>query len=394
MYDQRLGAGTPGLSVHVSIERRPPSLNPSSGRGAASRAGGRTMSTEGPLNREQVFVRPESAGRNATLWIVAGIGAFVFAAAGFVVAIRGRVGPMGLQGMTTLPMLLGIGLLTAGLSLLRTPRRVVVGPEGLTVEYRRGCRRIGWDEVGSASVETGGTSHRRRLNLTDRAGKSIVKLDESFSRFDVMASLIANHVEAKGDDTAAWILRKKARRQAALAFAIGLFMAFACGFVAWMTYQKQRADRLLAARGQPGEAEIVRRFTAPNGVTKRLEYRVVAPDGPGPTENVEVAPDYWDSLEGDRTVPVIVVPGEPGISHLEEGQVDDDDFTKTPLGGYALAALGGLMALFMLGMSPLAWNGWDLSHDSKTKTWTIKRYGKVVWRSGGKTPEESVWESD
>jgi hypothetical protein len=262
----------------------------------------------------------------------------------------------------------------------------------LTVEYRRGCRRIGWDEVGSASVETGGTSHRRRVNLTDRAGKSIAKLDESFSRFDVMASLIANHVEAKGDDAAVRIARRKARRQGVMVFAIGLFMAFACGFITWMTYQKQRADRLLAARGQPGEAEIVRRFIAPNGVTKRLEYRVIGPDGPGPTENVEVDPDYWDELEGARTVPVIVVPGEPGISRLEEGQVADDEFTKRPVGGYALAALGGLMALFMLGYAPFAWNGWDLGQDSKTKTWVVKRYGKVVWRSGGKTPGESVWE--
>src|SRR5262249_14809514 len=128
--------------------------------------------------------------------------------------------------------------------------------------------------------------------------------------------------------------------------------------------------------------------------TRRLEYRVAGPDGQGPTENVEVEPDYWDELEGARTVPVIVVPDEPGISRLEEGQVTRDEFTKTPLGGYALAALGGLMALFLLGMSPLVWNGWALSQDPKTKTWAIKRYGKVVWRSGGKAAKESVWEAD
>jgi hypothetical protein len=353
------------------------------------------MSTEGPLNREQVFVRPDSAGRSAMLWIIAGIGAFALAAAGFVLAIRGRAGPMALQAMTTLPTLVGIGLLTAGVSLLRTPRRVTVSPEGLTVDYRRGSRRIGWDDVGAATVETGGTSHRRRVNITDRGGKSIAKLDESFSRFDVMASLIANHVEARGDDTALRILRKKARRQAAMTCAIGLFLGFACIFTARMTYQKQRADRLLAERGRPGEAEVVRRFIAPNGVTRRLEYRVAGPDGQGATENVEVEPDYWDELEGARNVPVIVVPGEPGISRLEEGQVTrDDEFTRTPLGGYALSALGGLMALFLLGISPLVWNGWDLSQDSKTRTWAIKRHGKVVWRSGGKAARESVWESD
>jgi hypothetical protein len=265
----------------------------------------------------------------------------------------------------------------------------------LTVEYRRGSRRVTWDEVGAAPVETSGTSHRRGVNVTDRTGRSIVRLDESFSRFDVMASLIANHVEARGDDASFPIFRKKARRQGVMIFIIGLFMAIGCGFIAWMTYQKQRADRLLATRGRPGEAEIVRRFVAPNGVTKRLEYRVVGADGAGPTENVEVEPGYWDSLEGERTVPVIVVPGEPGVSRLEEGQVaDDDDFAKSPVGGYTLAALGGLMALFFLGVSPFAWNGWDLGQDSKTKTWSLKRYGKVVWKSGGAAAKEAFWESD
>ena len=130
-------------------------------------------------------------------------------------------------------------------------------------------------------------------------------------------------------------------------------------------------------------------------MTRRLEYRVVGVDGRGATENVEVEPDYWDSLEGARTVPVIVVPGEPGISRLEEGQVTGDDaIGKTPIGGYAMAALGGLVAMFMLAYSPFAWNGWDLAQDSKTKTWAVKRYGKVVWRSGGAAVKEAFWESE
>src|SRR5262249_36508945 len=95
--------------------------HPVSRCGAALRVGGRTMSTEGPLSREQVFVRPESAGRSATLWIIAGVGAFAVAAAGFVLAVRGRTGPMALQAMTTLPTLLGIRRLTAGGALLPTP---------------------------------------------------------------------------------------------------------------------------------------------------------------------------------------------------------------------------------------------------------------------------------
>jgi hypothetical protein len=272
---------------------------------------------------------------------------------------------------------------------------VTVGPEGLTIETRRGTRRVGWGEVGSATVERSGTSHRRRLNITDPRGKSIARLDESFSRFDVMTSLITNHVEARGDDTAQRILRKRARRQATAAIGLGLFMAFACGFMFWITYQKQLADRLLAERGQPGEAQIVRRFVAPNGVTKRIEYRVVDPSGRSATANVEVDPAYWDSLEGAKSVPVIVVPGEPSMSRLEEGGVlRDDEFTKTPAGGYFLGVLGGLLALFLMGAGVLAWNGWDLAQDTQTKAWTLKRHGKVVWSSARKATRESFWESD
>jgi hypothetical protein len=358
------------------------------------------MSTESPLNHERVFIRPYFAGRSAMpwtraamLWILAGVAALAFAAVGFVVAVRGRIGQMQMHVMTTFPTLLGIGLLSAGITLLRTPLRIAVGPQGLDIEYRRGWRRVTWDEVGAAAVETSGTNHRRGVNVTDRTGRSIVRLDESFSRFDVMASLIANHVEARGDDASLAIFRKKARRMGAMMFAIGLFMAIGCGFIAWMTYQKQRADRLVATRGRLGEAEIVRRFVAPNGVTRRLEYRVIGADGPGPTENVEVEPAYWDSLEGERTVRVKVVPGEPGIIRVE-GQVADDDFAKSPVGGYTLAALGGLMALLFLGVSPFAWNGWDLAQDSKTRTWSLKRYGKVVWKSGGAAAKEAFWESE
>ncbi len=142
------------------------------------------MSSESALNREQVFVRPESAGLSATIWMLAGAGMIALAVVGLVVAIRGRVGPIALQSMTTMPTLVGLGSIAAGRTKLRAPRRVRVGPDGLTIETKQGSRRVRWDEVGSAAVETGGTSHRRRLNVTDLRGKSIAMLDESFSRFD------------------------------------------------------------------------------------------------------------------------------------------------------------------------------------------------------------------
>jgi hypothetical protein len=302
---------------------------------------------------------------------------------GFVVAVRGRTGQLTLQVTTTVPVLLGIGLLTAGWTLIRTPRRVGVGPDGLSIESKQGFRHVRWDEVGCATTGTGPMSHRRLLNVTDLNGKSIVKLDESFDRFDEMVAMIAGRVEAKGDDTAACILRKKGHRNAILTGLIGLLLLGAAVGVAWMTHQDLRAARLLAEKGEPGEAQIVRRFVAPNGVTKRVEYRVVGPSGTSGTRNTEVTPQYWDRLEGVRSIPVIYVRQEPDISRLAQGEVRDQDFTKTPTGGYGLAALGGLLALFLIGASPFAWLGWDLGHDSKTNRWSVKRYGKVVWSSRG-----------
>jgi hypothetical protein len=337
------------------------------------------MSGNAPSNSERVFTRSESAGPSGTLLIAGGVGGLCLAGVGFALAIYGRVGPLSLQAMTTVPTLIGIGALTAGWTLLRAPCRVSVDRDGLTIKTRNGARQYYWNEVGCAVAGKGAMSHRRLLNITDLTGKSIVKLDESFGEFDEMVAAISSHVAAKRDDTSIGILRKKARRQGAMAFVFGLLMASACLFMVSKTRADHRAARLLQEKGQPGEAKIVRRFVAPNGVTKRLEYSVVGPNGPSGVRNVEVDPAYWDSLAGAKSVDVIVVPGEPGISRLQEGEVTAKDFTNTPAGGYGLAAIGGLIALFMLGASPLIWNGWDLAHDAKTRKWSLKRYGKVLW---------------
>ena len=80
---------------------------------------------------------------------------------------------------------------------------------------------------------------------------------------------------------------------------------------------------------------------------------------------------------------MVFVAGEPDVSRLATGEVNEKDFTKTPAGGYLLATLGGVMALIMLGASPFAWNGMDLSFDKTAKKWSVKRYGKVVWTAKG-----------
>jgi hypothetical protein len=342
------------------------------------------MSTAAEPYEEHSFRRPTSSAAKGTLFVFGGIGGMCFALVGFAISVFGRTGLLGLQFMVTFPVILTIGALAAGWRLLRAPHRVVVSSEGILIERetQRLDRFFHWDEIGSTVTETGGMSHRRFLNITDLAGRSLIRLDQSFEGFDEMVALVSRHVAAKGDDTSRRIHRKKSRRRAALAFAIGLLILLASGFIASTTHEDLRAARLLREKGEPGEGEIVRRIIAPDGWTKRLEYRVTGAGGRMGTRDVEVERGYWDELEHEKSIPVIYVPDEPEISRLARGEVKEVDFTKTPLGGYGIAALAGLVSFFMLAIAPLAWNGWDLALDPKTKKWSVKQFGEVVGKRG------------
>ena len=207
-----------------------------------------------PPPDKATFNRSHTAGMSGTMLLVVGLGFLVLAVVGFGMALVGRPGQLGLHAMSTMPAILGVAALTGAWSLLRTPSRVTIGSDGLTIESKRGIQLVRWDNVGCAAFETAGSSNRRRLNITDPNGKSIVKLDQSFDRLDDLAAMIsARPRKTRGDGTAKRILRAKARRQGALAFLVGLFLAFACGFVGWTTYKNQRAMHLLEEQGEPGE---------------------------------------------------------------------------------------------------------------------------------------------
>lgn len=78
---------------------------------------------------------------------------------------------------------------------------------------------------------------------------------------------------------------------------------------------------------------------------------------------------------------MIYVPDEPQINRLAVGEIKENDFTKTPRGGYLLSGLGGVLALFMLGLSPFMMMGYDMTMDEKDRIWKLKRHGRVVWDS-------------
>lgn len=338
-----------------------------------------------------VFENSDSrAGLRAAL-LFGGIGLIGFSIVAFVVAIvsQRHPGTLELHVTTTLPMIIAIGLITQWFSLRKLPSRVVVGPGGMEVTTRQATSRYSWSEIGSATSVNVLNSKKMCLRVTDTAGKTLVGIDESFPDYKELVTLVQSYVDAKADDTAITILSRKAKRMGLVCFVFGSLLTAAAVFVAIETHSKQRAKELLAAKGVPGEAEIIRRFVAPNGVTRRLEYRVQG----AAVRSVEVEPFVWGLLENAKTVPVIYVPNEPDVSQVVAGEVEDDDFAKKPGGGYLVAGLGGLMALFMLAFSPFAWMGYDLALDDKTRIWKVKRYGRVIWASREEEDEVELEEA-
>ena len=335
------------------------------------------IGTGGPASDvEEIFLRTDTAARNGVLLILGGIATLAVAAVGIGIALLGNVGQLQLHLMTTMPILIGLGMVVAGVSQAKAPRQISVGPAGITIEGRTRIQHA-WDDIGWATVAQAGIGAHRTLTLYDVRGKTLASISDAFINFEELVERVKARVDARPDDTAERVRRKKGRTSAIIATAGGLGLLAAAIGIAWMTRHEQRAEKLLREQGTPGTGVIVRRFLAPNGITPRLEYSVSTSAGLAPKRNAEVERGYWDSLEGAKEVPVTYVPSEPSISRLTTGEVERSkkDFTRTPAGGYTLAAAGGLMSLLMLGAGAMQFCGWDIDLDSKSGKLAIKRWG-------------------
>ncbi len=338
------------------------------------------MTIEERSSDEEIFLRKRFAGSKGAWLIAAGVGTVCLGLAGLALAVLGRVGPLRLQAMSTMPVLFGIGMITAGWSILRTPRKVVVNREGLWLETARGQRGVRWDEVGCALLGMAGWKYQSTLYVVDVNGKLIIRIDDSFNMSGRMMLAIIGRVELECDDAAVRFRIRRGRGAAVFGIIFGCVMALGSVFVAWSTRQEQLGERALKQNPVFAQAEIVRKYVAPNGIARRIEYRIQS-EGRSATRNVEVDQRLWNaSIEGALT-PVIHVKGDPGFSRLVRGEVRERDPTKTPIGGFGLAAADGVLSLGLIAAGVLLWNGWDIHIDSNRCKWSIKRFGTLVSKS-------------
>ena len=253
--------------------------------------------------------------------------------------------------------------------------RSSVGPQGVCIEDRRGQRHYSWADIGWAATGTSTMGFRRQLTLYDIRGKTIASLSDAFDGFDSLVEQVQSHIAKKADATAPTIQKRKGRKSAVFVASVALILGAVSIANLWMGFEEKRTAKLLQEAGVPGEAEIVRRFVAPNGVTRRLEYRVSGVGGQTGTRNAEVTPAYWDSLETAKTVPVIYVPQEPAVSRLVQGEVESRDLSDSPavMIGLSVVLIG--MCVVFLGAAIMQWYGWDIDLDSKTGRISVQRFG-------------------
>ncbi|HXY32615.1 MAG TPA: hypothetical protein VEI07_00220 [Planctomycetaceae bacterium] len=318
----------------------------------------------------EVFVYPSRRANHGVGYLIAGVVFCGVAVLGLLLAIKAQVDQLALQGLTTMPAIIGVMGLIAGWRALRNPREVRIGQRGIVLFCRNETRKCPWEEIAFAMTDIG-FFRERRLRIYDASGHLMASLTDALEGFPDLVARVDERVAARTDDAGARIRLGKARRLGTVCGIFGLVFIAAGGFLAWQAREDARAKRLLRNSAVPGNAEIVERFIAPNGVTARLVYRVTSPDGLSATRNAEVERAVWDTLKGQKTVPVIYVPDEPSISRLVVGERKE----SRQLEGYIGPILGSAMGLFLIGMSILLWCGYGIDLDSKTGRISIKPYG-------------------
>jgi hypothetical protein len=320
-----------------------------------------------PATDSRVYQRGGNAALFGALKLVGGGMLIAFALLMFAIRLFSRqpADQLSLQFTTTLPILGGIALIAAGIADFRGPSQVTVDTEGLIITRRGVDRRLAWADIGLASAGQSPLSYRRRLSLFDPNGKLLERIPDSFTRFEKLAKLVRANVEEKAPSTSESLRMRKSRGHAYWMGPFACLMAVGSVFFAWKTWDTARGNDLLATVGKEGEAKILSRHMAPNGVTCRLEFEVTGDNGQTATHNVEVEPEYWDELEEETTVPVRYVPAEPGFCHLISGEIPSEDDFSSPK-GYFLSAAAAAFAVLMAGGAVMQFYGWDFGTNPKT----------------------------
>lgn len=295
--------------------------------------------------------------------LAGGVAMVVVATAGFFLSLRTSPNLFAFHMMTTMPMVLAVALFTSAFATFRSPTRVIIGQHDLAVlrsEHEFGRWR--WEQLAMTSGVQSSFNAKRIVKLYDDSGKLLVRLSDDLRDFDTMAAEIKRRMAENPSAQRTKVAVHTGRRKG-LGLMIGGVLFFALAIAnGWMASHDRQANDLLLTQGQPAQAVVMRRFTAPDGHTRRIEYKVEAPGAP--IENVEVAPAYWTMLRESQRIGATAVPGRPDISHLIAGQIDDSMQADPKVMLLLSIAIAFLSIIFFVA-GVLSWRGVELKWDKE-----------------------------
>jgi hypothetical protein len=327
-------------------------------------------STDGP---DQVFDCVSNRRLRGLAALAGGVALVVVATAGFVLSLRTSPNIFAFHMMTTMPMILAVGLFATAFATLRSPTRVIISQHDLAVF--RGQTEFGrwrWEQLAHTSGIQSSFNAKRMLKLYGESGKVLVRLSDDLRDFDTIAAEIKRRMTENPSAQRTKIAHHTGRRKG-LGLMIGGVLFFALAIAnGWMATHDRQAKDLLLTQGQPAHATVMRKFTAPDGHTRRIEYKVDTPNAP--TENVEVAPGLWAILREHQRIPVTAVPGRPDISHLKAGQIDDS-MQADPKVMLLLSIAIAFISIVFFVAGALSWRGLELKWDKERSRPRFARIG-------------------
>ena len=305
--------------------------------------------------------------------IAGGVLLLLVAVAGLFLTLRTRGNTVQLTFTTTLPVVFAVGLFGTAYALSRAPRSVVLSAAGVTIVSPGAAREHPWDQIPWSDVDTAALGNQKRLNLYGRDGRALVRIPQGIQGFDDLVALFKSHHEQSPSADATTVQWKHARKRG-IQLTIGGVLACLLGIVnAYIAYDEHASAKLLESRGAPATAQVVRKFTAPDGVTRRIEFKVTDPSGASHLHNVELEPSYWTLLPENAELPVTTVPGRPDVARLGFGEVASDKTSPALMG--AVSALVIVIGLLLLAAAVMSFRGVDINYDTSTGL-QIRRIGK------------------
>jgi hypothetical protein len=337
------------------------------------------MTTDPSAPRQFVYESRSQSRLAPFLFVAGGLVCVAGAVLGFVFAVTRRpenkLDPFAQQTLTTVPVVLAIGALSYAAILFRTPRRIVLSIDGITLETPLKTRHIAWDEVDR--VETDKTiafvpgGDVKVLILRDAAGAKLAVLSGTVRHFADLSERLQRIVSKRTGNRTVNRQVKRKRRTAVLFLACGALMLTAGISLGLHSWRELSDRRRLDAEGVDTEATILKHYMY-NGIAPWVEYKFRADDGKDYERRALLATRQWNRLEGAETVAVRYVGSDPTYSRVADGEQSSgpNDDPKLTL---ILAPLGTLMSLLFFLAGVLRWKGLDLTFDEKKSRFRLKR---------------------